>query len=174
MRRKHRKLHSEPELDITAFMNLMIVLVPVLLLSMVFAQTSIIELNFPTGENLAASLNDESVQLQVTIRKEKLQVSDSRGGMIGEIAATDGIHDVRALREMLKAIKARLPEKKDVVVLVEKNTDYQTLVAIMDAVRAFPTVVAASLVYAELFPEISIGDAEEGSDALSTRPAGAL
>ena len=30
MRRKHRKLTSEVELDITAFMNLMIVLVPVL------------------------------------------------------------------------------------------------------------------------------------------------
>tara|TARA_R110000823_G_scaffold215071_1_gene344769 strand:+ start:1720 stop:1845 length:126 start_codon:yes stop_codon:yes gene_type:complete len=33
-------------------MNLMIVLVPVLLLNMVFAHTSVLELNFPTGESL--------------------------------------------------------------------------------------------------------------------------
>ena len=32
MRRKHRRLQSEADLDITPFMNLMIVLVPVLLL----------------------------------------------------------------------------------------------------------------------------------------------
>ena len=47
MRRKHRRLRSEADLDITPFMNLMIVLVPVLLLNMVFAHTSVLELNFP-------------------------------------------------------------------------------------------------------------------------------
>ena len=47
MRRRHRRLSSSPELDITAFLNLMIVLVPVLLLGMVFNQVRMIELNFP-------------------------------------------------------------------------------------------------------------------------------
>ncbi len=45
-------MRSGPDLDITPFMNLMIVLVPVLLLNMVFAHTSVLELNFPTGESL--------------------------------------------------------------------------------------------------------------------------
>lgn len=49
MRRRHRRLSSSPELDITAFLNLMIVLVPVLLLGMVFSQVRMIELNFPGG-----------------------------------------------------------------------------------------------------------------------------
>lgn len=43
-------MRSGPDLDITPFMNLMIVLV--LLLNMVFAHTSVLELNFPTGESL--------------------------------------------------------------------------------------------------------------------------
>ncbi|HBF93454.1 MAG TPA: biopolymer transporter ExbD, partial [Marinobacter adhaerens] len=47
MRRRHRRLSISPELDITAFLNLMIVLVPVLLLGMVFSQVRMIELNFP-------------------------------------------------------------------------------------------------------------------------------
>ncbi|MCP5161836.1 MAG: biopolymer transporter ExbD [Hahellaceae bacterium] len=168
MRRKHRKLRDEPELDITAFMNLMIVLVPVLLLSMVFSHTSIIELNFPTGESSAPLLEDESVQLQVTIRKDRLLVSDSKGGMIGQVEAIAGVQDTKGLRELLKKVKARLPEKKDVVLLVESDTEYQTLVSVMDAVRAFPTVVAANLVYAELFPDISIGDASSAPPATTT------
>ena len=50
MRRKHRKLTSSADLDITPFMNLMIVLVQVLLLGMVFSQIRMIELNFPGME----------------------------------------------------------------------------------------------------------------------------
>ena len=37
-----------PELNVTPFMNLMIVLVPVLLLSLVFTHTTVIELDFPS------------------------------------------------------------------------------------------------------------------------------
>jgi hypothetical protein len=50
-------------------------------------------------------------------------------------------------------------QKKDIFVLSEKDTNYQTLVSTMDTARSFKTVVAASVVDAELFPEISLGDA---------------
>ena len=40
------------------------------------------------------------------------------------------------------------------------DTDYQTLGSTMEAVRSYPAVVAASLVDAELFPEIALADAE--------------
>ena len=43
---------------------------------------------------------------------------------------------------------------------VQPNTDYQTLVTVMDTVRIYPAVVAASLVDAVLFPDISLGEAE--------------
>ena len=50
--------HNEAaELDVTPFMNLMIVLVPVLLLSMVFTHTTVIDLNFPSGENAAGGFD---------------------------------------------------------------------------------------------------------------------
>jgi len=44
--------------------------------------------------------------------------------------------------------------------LAEPNTDYQTLVTVMDTVRIYPAVVAASLVDAVLFPDISLGEAD--------------
>ena len=43
------------------------------------------------------------------------------------------------------------------MILSEPNTDYQTIVSIMDAVRSYKTVVAASLVSTALFPEIALG-----------------
>ena len=51
-------------------------------------------------------------------------------------------------------------EKRDITLLAEPNTDYQTLVTVMDTVRIYPAVVAASLVDAVLFPDISLGEAE--------------
>lgn len=166
MRRKHRKLHVEPELDITAFMNLMIVLVPVLLLSMVFAHTSILDLNFPAGPS-ELDLSDENLQLQVVIRSNALVVADSKGGLIKRIENKDEQYQFADLRELLKQLKARLPDKKDISLLAEKDTSYQILVTAMDTVRSYPAVVAVSLVDAELFPDISIGDAPELSNLKS-------
>ena len=159
MKRKHRRLKEDPELDITAFMNLMIVLVPVLLLSMVFSQTAILELNFPPADNALNLPKDKPLQLQVIIRASALMVADSKGGLIKRIPAIKGEQDFKTLRDVMKQLKARLPEKKDITLLAEKNTSYQTLVTTMDRVRSYPAVVVASVVNGELFPEISIGDA---------------
>ena len=49
-RRSHHGRNKEaPELDITAFLNLMVVLVPFLLVSAVFSRITILELNIPTA-----------------------------------------------------------------------------------------------------------------------------
>lgn len=158
MRRKHRRLQSEPDLDITPFMNLMIVLVPVLLLNMVFAHTSVLELNFPTGESLASEQVEE-LQIQVVIHADNLVVADNQGGVIKSIDQKGGEHDFVVLKEVMKELKSRIPEKKDVIIMPSRETSYQVLVSVMDTVRSYDTVVAGSLVEAELFPEISLGDA---------------
>lgn len=161
MRRKHRRQAAPADLDITAFMNLMIVLVPVLLLNMVFAHTSVLELNFPTGDANPGSLN-ESLQLQVIIDTDKLVVADNKGGVIKQVAQKEGAHDYPLLRQVMQDIKARVPDKKDVTIMARTDTSYQTLVTVMDTLRSYPTVVAGSLVQAELFPDISIADAPQG------------
>ncbi len=160
MKRKHRRLRNEADLDITAFMNLMIVLVPILLINMIFASTSVLELNFPTQDNDQASEND-LVQLQVIITPEQLLVADNKGGIIKQIDSKEGAYDFDMLGLVMKDLKARVPEKKDITVMAMKKTSYQTLVSVMDKVRSYPAVVAGSVVHAELFPEVSIADAPE-------------
>ncbi|MDH5572609.1 MAG: biopolymer transporter ExbD, partial [Gammaproteobacteria bacterium] len=50
MRRlRHRRNSVTTELNITAFMNLMVVLVPFLLMTAVFSHLTILELNLPDG-----------------------------------------------------------------------------------------------------------------------------
>lgn len=61
----------------------------------------------------------------------------------------------------MKEVKARVPDKRDIVIMARKQTSYQSLVSAMDTVRSYETVVAGSVVDAELFPEISIADAPQ-------------
>ncbi|MEC7815125.1 MAG: biopolymer transporter ExbD [Pseudomonadota bacterium] len=158
MRRRHRRLVSSPELDITAFLNLMIVLVPVLLLGMVFSQIRAIELDFP-GLSTGTELDSENLRLVVTLLPEGIEVADSKQGMIEAFPLAEGEQDYARLQALLKAIKTRVPEKTDVVLEVGPSVDYQTLVNVMDTVRSYPAVVATSVVEAELFPDVSLMDA---------------
>lgn len=158
MRRRHRRSHGEADLDITAFMNLMIVLVPVLLISAVFTQTSIVNLNFPRL-HAGKTPDGKPLQLRVALYAHQIRVSDNQDGLIKAIPDIEGHHDYKMLRTVLEGIKTKVPDKRDIVLLARPETDYQTVVTTMDKMRSYPTVVAASLVKAELFPDISLGDA---------------
>jgi biopolymer transport protein ExbD len=159
MRRRHRRTQRTAELDITAFLNLMIVLVPVLLLSMVFTQTRAIGLNFPDQGASAEGADVEQLQIRVTLSGGDILVGDNRDGLIERIEPGPEGPDYTALTEALKRIKARVPEKRDIALLATPDTEYQQLVSAMDAIRSYPAVVAASVVQAELFPDIALGDA---------------
>lgn len=160
MRRKHRRLRSEADLDITPFMNLMIVLVPVLLLNMVFAHTSVLELNFPNMDGSSAEEQKE-LQLQVMIFDDQLVVADNQGGVIKTIPQKEAAYDYELLGEVMQELKRRLPEKRSITIMPSSETNYQALVSVMDTVRSYEAVVAGDVVNAELFPEISLGDAPE-------------
>ena len=83
-------------------------------------------------------------------------------------------HDFAQLSLVLQEVKRRLGERgqnrRDVLILAEPQTDYQTLIAVMDTVRSFDAVVAASVVKAELFPDISLGDAPPAAAQRSRGP----
>jgi hypothetical protein len=75
------------------------------------------------------------------------------------IDITSSGHDLQQLSDLLQAIKARFPDKLDATLLLEADVQYETVVAVMDKVRAASVVQAGSVVQAELFPKISMGDA---------------
>ena len=159
-RSKHRKhkYRDTAELDVTPFMNLMIVLVPVLLLSMVFTHTTVIDLNFPGDASDAAPPDPEAVHLEVVVMADGLRVADGRGGTIRMLPRSETGHDYEGLSLVMRELKRRMPDKRDITVLLQEETSYQTLVSVLDRVRSYPTVQHLEVVQAELFPEVTLGD----------------
>lgn len=154
--RKHRR--EEADLDITAFMNLMVILVPFLLITAVFSRLAILELNLPSsGEQLGDE--PEVMQLEVVVRADRIEVGERNGGLMTSLPMQDTRYDYAGLTEYLKRVKATFPDKLDATILLEPEVPYDVLVQVMDAVRVFESVQAGDVVKAELFPEISIGDA---------------
>lgn len=155
--RRHR--HKETaELNITAFMNLMVILVPFLLITAVFSRMAILELNLPSSST-ADQEPPKELKLEIVVREKSLTVGDRNSGQLKSIPNGEDGYNLKVLTDYLKRVKARFPEKTDVTLLLEPDIPYDVLVQVMDAVRMFEAVQAAEVVKAELFPEISIGDA---------------
>ena len=159
--RVRRARRDVPELDITAFMNLMVVLVPFLLLSAVFSHISILELNLPPDDPSQAQQKNKKKELnfEVIVRKDALVVADTIGGVIKVFKKRDGAYDFKGLSDLLIALKLKYPKKQNISLLLEPNIPYEVLVKAMDTAREVTVVEFAAPVRKELFPQIAIGDA---------------
>lgn len=155
-RRNH--LHHPEEMNITAFMNLMVVLVPFLLITAVFSRMTILHLDLPAEAAAATPPDKPEFALEVIVRGNRIEVSE-RGGSGADIAKQNGAYDFKKVSALLQEIKARHPDKSDVTLLVEPDIAYDTMVQVMDTLRMASMDDKGKRVRAELFPDISIGDA---------------
>jgi len=158
MARRVRKKHHA-ELEITAFLNLIVVLVPFLLSTTVFTRLSVLDLSLPAKSSGVEQLKTNNLQLEVVIRTDALEVGDRIGGLIERVPNVNNAPDTRRLGEILREVKKQFPDKAEATVLAEPNTSYEMLVRVMDAMRTTHTVEGAKVVRADLFPQISVGDA---------------
>jgi biopolymer transport protein ExbD len=157
-----RRLRREPAgLDVTAFINLIVVLVPFLLSTAVFTRLSVLDLALPAQSTGALEkLSVDKLNLEVVIRADALEVGDRIGGLIQRIPRTaDGHYDVPALAALARALKEKFPSQTDATLLPEPNVPYDVLVQVMDAMRAGRQVQGTKVVEVALFPDLSIGDA---------------
>ncbi len=158
-RRGSRRNVDTAELNITAFMNLMVILVPFLLITAVFSRLAILELNLPGSSTEPANPQELVFQLEVIVREGRIEVGDRNIGALGIYPNTAAGYDYEALSRKLSAIKKSYPDKTDAAILLESNIAYDTLVQIMDRVRIEERVEDQRILRSDLFPDISIGDA---------------
>ncbi len=168
MKRRWRKQHlSQPgEVNITAFMNLMVILVPFLLITAVFSRTTILDLNLPVPGNpdQAAERNDaERLELEVIVRRDVVEIGDRKRGRLKLVSVNNDGSYLNEISDVLQQIKARVPDKTDITLLLETDIPYQRLVEMMDTLRVVKVQQGEETVNAELFPTISIGDAPPGN-----------
>ncbi len=161
-RRRGGRRHNEEtaELNITAFMNLMVILVPFLLMTAVFSRLAVLELNLPGSSTEPVEPQDQVFQLEIIVRKDKIEVGDRNQGLLGIYPnSADGEYDYDALSSKLSDLKDRYPNKTEASILLESEIEYNTLVQVMDRVRVEEEVAEESVIRNDLFPDISIGDA---------------
>jgi len=167
LRKRSRKTREvQSELNITAFMNLMVVLIPFLLITAVFSQVSILKLNLP-GSAAKEQVEDEKppMQLEVIIRKNRLVLSERNSGVISEFPFSNTQEELvddeafNLLNKKLLAVKAQIDDTSTITVLAEADTDYELIIRSMDAVRMVPAKIGSNELAGELFPDVSIGSA---------------
>ena len=167
--RRRRLKREAAHLEITAFINLIVVLVPFLLSTAVFTRLAVMDLALPAPSSGGPldKIKAGELQLEVVIRKDAFEVGDRVGGLIQRIdKANPGVANatgaplaaasaptapsatgtapashaaLKTLNALMVQIKGRFPDKTEVSVLAEPETSYDQLVQVMDAVRATPS-----------------------------------
>jgi biopolymer transport protein ExbD len=157
-KKHHYRAHSKepPELDITTFLNLMVVLVPFLLITAVFSRITILELDIPQGSG--GAVDKPVVTIEVIVREKFLEIGNGKG-VVANIPKVNGNYDLKRLSELLMKIKENYPDKTDATILLEPDIEYDYMIKVMDAVRSLEMIPPGKteIVKAELFPDMSIG-----------------
>jgi len=160
MKQVRRKLIQETvELNITAFLNLMVILVPFLLITAVFSRVTVLELNLPSKDAIAKQEEKIKLQLELVIRQGSFEIRDSNLGRIKYIERNEAAPNWKIFTDILVEIKTRFPDEQSITLLLEPKVNYKTLIQVMDRVRSADVVQFTEVENVELFPNISIGDA---------------
>lgn len=162
-RRKPREM--EADLDMTTFINLMVVLLAFLLVTSAFTELSRLQVNLPSGGGGGGADAPKPLVLEVSIYKDKFVVADRQSGPMKILPATGGVPDFKGLNAYLVSVKAQYPAITEITLLLEPDTDYDTLIHTMDEVRYKPREVNGKWIKSALFPDIGIGDAPPAAEA---------
>ncbi len=164
MRGRSRRKEVDTELNITSFLNLMVVLIPFLLMSAAFTQLSVLDLNLPTAAqpNPEDKKKEPKPAFEVTVTKHYLVLGNRNqtkvlpAGVLKVIENTDKGQDFASLHETLSRVKESFQDIEDITILLEEETPYNQLIQTMDTVRVETDEEGNEY---PLFPNIAIGDA---------------
>ncbi len=164
--KKQKKQYEAEDLDVTPIMNLMIVLVPILSLTMVFTHIRVLQVQLPElVARVQSVVNPVQQSLELLISAEALTLYYPAGRLLKTFprdnkTQTYAYIELNAyLQQMKSTFVQQKIDKHDIVLRPTADIPYQTLVSVMDHVSQYRTLVAASVVQAELFSQISFADA---------------
>jgi biopolymer transport protein ExbD len=146
-------------LDVSTFLNLMVVLVPFLLITAVFSRLAIVELNLPSASG-ASTADEPAFRVEVIVREAGLEITNGTA-LIASIPKKDGEYDLPNLSDYMMSLKREYPDHDAASVLLEPNIPYDYLIQVMDVVRSVEIAVDGEGEFQlfALFTEISVGAA---------------
>lgn len=155
IRRARRRRGTD--LNIVSMIDVLTVLIFFLLVNSVSVST--LGINLP--DSSAKAPPPPAHALSVVVRSSGLTLSDN-SKVIGTYAKTEQKYDLGGLSNRLRDIKNRAPQESNITLRLEYGIPYETLIAVMDAVRSSADGPHHS--ERELFPVISIGEAISPKD----------
>jgi biopolymer transport protein ExbD len=168
-RRHHYKRRSKEtyDIDVTTFLNLMVVLLPFLLITAVFSRMTIVELNLPSSSG-GPSSHEDNFRIEVIVREEGIEISNG-SSIIASVPKKDDEFDLETLSDFMVELKRDYPNQDAASVLMEPRIPYDYLIRVMDVVRSVEVTKSIEVTDDEqaepeiqlvaLFTEISVGDA---------------
>jgi len=153
-----RRQRRPSELQLVSMIDIFTVLVTFLLMTAIFSRTVVLDLRLPSNNASFPEL-PKGLNLEVIVHDDSLVIADRGTGPLHTLPNTAKGYDLDGLTEYLKFVKSRYPDKTEATILLEPQTPYDTLVQVMDRTRIVEVNAGLSTVQAELFPQVSIGDA---------------
>ncbi len=161
-RRHHYRRRSQglTELDVTTFLNLMVVLIPFLLITAVFSRLAVVELHLPSAA-AGADTDAPPFQLEVIVRNSGFELTNGNS-VIASLPKVADDYDLDQLGEHVFVLKQEYPDSNTASVLMEPDIAYDHLIQVMDIVRAVRMPAneeGGDPVMLALFDQISVGSA---------------
>jgi len=165
--RARRRKHAEStDIDLTPYMNLLVVLAPFLLVTAVFERLSALEIYLPQPAAAEATAGakppaqqEEQLLLTISISDKGILVANG-AQLITLVPPTATGYDLPALSAALQQLKARYPTTDSAAILSKGNVPYDTLVSVMDTTREAQATVDGKQKHYTLFPNISLGEVQ--------------
>ena len=163
MRRRHKRKGEPQELELTTFLNVLVVLISFLLVTAVFSRLAIQELKLPASAAEGEAPAKPLVTIEVIVRKTKIEIGDGRR-VVETIPKTgDDQYDLARLSLYLQDLKSKYSDKTDATLLVEPDIAYNDMVRVMDVLKIARLKQGPNgkdqLQLVTLFTDVSIGDA---------------
>ena len=154
-----RRQRKPAEMLLVSMIDIFTVLVTFLLMTAIFSRTVVLDLKLPSNNASIPEL-PQGLNLEIIVRSDSLTVADRGTGPLHAMPNTAaGGYDLAGLTQFLKLLKSRYPDKVDATILLEPQISYDTLIQVMDKTRVVEVNAGLNTVQAELFPNVSIGDA---------------
>ncbi|HXN07376.1 MAG TPA: biopolymer transporter ExbD [Nitrospiria bacterium] len=149
---KRRRTETDEAIHIVALWNLMLILIPFLLLSSAFSETTVLSIQIPSASPFSPPL--KSPNISDPAPKEPVRLMVTSGGFRLEqgsvkpivLPMKSGSYDYAGLRAALFEMKKRNPDEDNITLSGASGVHYEVIVKTMDECRL------------ARFPGISIGE----------------
>lgn len=131
------------ELEMLPLMNLFVALIPMLLISAVFLQVTVIDMQLPSDDAPAPAPAAPELALSLHLEDGGWRLA---GHGVAPAAGEDSPEGAARLATLLAELSAANPETNDITIVSPPHTRYARIVAAMDVARAngWPQIALAA------------------------------